>query len=116
MISIDDNDPRPPFEQIREQLTDQILSGGLAAHHRLPSVRQLAGDLRIAAGTVARAYSELEADGLLESSRTGTRVREVESIATTQREAARAYIVAVEARSLEEAVRVLRVEWGSRPS
>ena len=111
MISIDERDARPPFEQIREQLTDQIRSGDLAAGHRLPSVRQLAGDLRIAPGTVARAYSELEADGLLESSRSGTRVREVDPITEVQRDAARAYIAAVGARSLEEAIRVLRVEW-----
>jgi len=114
MITIDELDARPPFEQIREQLTDQIRSGALAAGTRLPSVRQLAGDLRLAAGTVARAYSELESDGLLESSRSGTRVREVESIPEPAREAARAYLTAVNAKNLEEAIRVLRVEWSAR--
>ena len=114
MISISESDPRPPFEQIREQLTDQIRSGALTEGHRLPSVRQLAGDLHIAAGTVARAYSELEADGLLESSRAGTRVKAVESMSDADRAAARTYIAAVGARSLDEAIRVLRVEWSSR--
>jgi DNA-binding transcriptional regulator YhcF (GntR family) len=114
VITIDDADARPPFEQIREQLTDQIRSGALAAGHRLPSVRQLAGDLRIAPGTVARAYSELEADGLLESSRTGSRVRAVDPMTDADRAAAREYIAAVGARSLEDAIRVLRVEWGAR--
>lgn len=111
MITLDEADARPPFEQIREQLTDQIRAGALPAGHRLPSVRQLAGDLRIAPGTVARAYTELEADGLLESTRAGTRVREVESISEEARAAARAYIAAVGELSLEEAIRVLRVEW-----
>ena len=114
MITIDERDARPPFEQIREQLTDQICSGALAAGTRLPSVRQLAGDLRLAAGTVARAYSELETDGLLESSRTGTRVREVDPIPAAAREAARAYIDGVGVGSLDDAIRVLRVEWGNR--
>lgn len=114
MISLDENDARPPFEQIREQLTDQIRSGELGAGHRLPSVRQLAGDLRIAPGTVARAYSELEADGLLESTRAGTRVKAVAAIAEADRQAARDYIAAVNARSLDEAIRVLRVEWPKR--
>jgi GntR family transcriptional regulator len=111
VIAIDEGDPRPPFEQIREQLTDQIRAGELSAGHRLPSVRQLAGDLHIAPGTVARAYSQLEADGLLESTRAGTRVRAVEAISDEARAAARAYIDAVGARSLDEAIRVLRVEW-----
>ena len=114
MITIDERDARPPFEQIREQLTDQIRSGALAAGTRLPSVRQLAGDLHLAAGTVARAYSELESDGLLESSRTGTRVRDVEPIPAAAREAARAYIGSVGVSTLDEAIRVLRVEWNTR--
>jgi DNA-binding transcriptional regulator YhcF (GntR family) len=115
MITIADADARPPFEQIREQLTDQIRSGALVAGHRLPSVRQLAGDLRIAAGTVARAYSELEADGLLESSKAGTRVRQVAELPAEVRAAARTYIAALGALSLDEAIRAVRVEWSSLP-
>lgn len=53
-----------------------IRSGELASGDRLPSVRQLAADLRIAPGTVARAFKSLDAEGLTESSRSvGTRVR-----------------------------------------
>jgi GntR family transcriptional regulator len=111
MISIDGADPRPPFEQIRAQLTDQIRSGLVPAGHRMPSVRQLAADLQIATGTVARAYSELEADGLLESSRAGTRVRAVEELPEQARAAARAYIAALDGITLEEALRAVRVEW-----
>ncbi|KAB1643660.1 GntR family transcriptional regulator [Gulosibacter chungangensis] len=54
---------------------DSIRSGELEAGHRLPSIRQFVGDLRIAPGTVARAYRELETMGLITSNRAGgTRV------------------------------------------
>ena len=43
------------------------LSGALPAGHRLPPVRHLAGELGLAANTVARAYRELEADGIIET-------------------------------------------------
>jgi DNA-binding transcriptional regulator YhcF (GntR family) len=67
--------PTPPYEQIRAQLDDLIRSGGLAAGQRLPPVRQLAADLGLAVGTVARAYRELELTGQLRSRRGGgTRV------------------------------------------
>ncbi|WP_167040594.1 GntR family transcriptional regulator [Salinibacterium sp. ZJ454] len=111
MITIDESDPTPPFEQIRRQLADEIHSGNLESGHRLPSVRQLAADLRIAAGTVARAYTELEADGLLESSRAGTRVKQVEAIPVEAREAARKYIAAIGDVGLEAAILAIRVEW-----
>ncbi|GAB4048980.1 GntR family transcriptional regulator [Catellatospora paridis] len=71
-------DPRsavPPFEQVRGQIAELIAAGVLPAGDRLPSVRQLAGDLDLAAGTVARAYQELEAAGLVVTRRGGgTRV------------------------------------------
>lgn len=114
MITIDDADPTPPFEQIRLQLTDEIRSGNLAPGDRLPSVRQLAGDLRIAAGTVARAYSALESNGLLESTRLGTRVRTVDALPTQAREAARRYLAAVPTLTLDDAILAVRVEWAAR--
>lgn len=76
MIIVDELSSVPPFEQIRSQIAAQIRSGELRDGHRLPAIRQLAGDLRVAPGTVARAYSELEAAGLISTSRTaGSRVR-----------------------------------------
>lgn len=76
MITLDLSDPTPPYEQIRAQLVGLIRSGALDAGQKLPSIRQLASDLRIAPGTVARAYKELEGGGLIVSSRaTGTQVR-----------------------------------------
>lgn len=75
MISVDDSSPTPPFEQIRAQIENQILLGTLTNGQRLPTVRQLAADLGLAPGTIARAYSELEVGGLIETGRgAGTRV------------------------------------------
>ena len=59
----------PPYEQIRAQVSSLIALGTLAPGSRLPTVRSLAADLGIAAGTVARAYRELEQSGLIATRR-----------------------------------------------
>jgi GntR family transcriptional regulator len=75
VITVDDASPTPPFEQIRAQVENQILLGTLANGQRLPTVRQLAADLGLAAGTIARAYAALEVAGLIVTGRgAGTRV------------------------------------------
>jgi DNA-binding transcriptional regulator YhcF (GntR family) len=75
ILEIDPGSAVPPFEQMRAQMAGLITSGALLAGTRLPSIRQLAGDLGVAPGTVARAYRELEAAGLVASrGRHGTRV------------------------------------------
>jgi len=72
-LTIDAESGVPPFEQVRDQLGGLIASGVLAEGDRLPTVRGLAADLDLAAGTVARAYKELEAQGLVTTrSRAGT--------------------------------------------
>jgi GntR family transcriptional regulator len=68
-ISVDLGSAVPPYEQIRTQISSLIAVGSLAAGTRLPTVRSLAADLGIAAGTVARAYKELEQAGLIETRR-----------------------------------------------
>lgn len=69
-------DPTPPYEQLRRQLVALIEAGALDPGQRLPPVRQLASDLGLAAGTVARTYRELEQAGLVTTRRGGgTRVR-----------------------------------------
>jgi GntR family transcriptional regulator len=69
------DDPTPPYEQLRRQLADLIEGGQLVEGERLPPLRQLAGDLGLAVGTVARTYRELEGAGLVRSRRGGgTRV------------------------------------------
>ena len=74
-VTVDVLDPTPPYEQLRRQLADLIGSGVLSPGDRLPPVRQLAADLGLAAGTVARTYRELEQAGYVRSRRGGgTRV------------------------------------------
>jgi GntR family transcriptional regulator len=70
-LTVDAGDPTPPYEQLRRQLADLVGAGALRPGDRLPPLRQLAGDLGLAVGTVARTYRELEAEGLLTSRRGG---------------------------------------------
>lgn len=71
--TIDPKSSVPPFEQLRVHLLEQVRSGELAAGAKLPTVRALAEQLGLAAGTVARCYRELEADGIIETrGRNGT--------------------------------------------
>ncbi|MES5824472.1 GntR family transcriptional regulator [Streptomyces sp. RG80] len=74
-VRVDTTSPVPPYEQIRAQLAGLITSGRLPEGGRLPTVRQLAADLGLAPGTVARAYRELEAAALIRTRRgAGSRV------------------------------------------
>ncbi|TFD09283.1 GntR family transcriptional regulator [Cryobacterium sp. TMT1-66-1] len=118
MITLDDEHPTPPFEQIRGQLADQIRAGTLAADHRLPSVRQLAADLCVATGTIARAYAALEAAGLISTSRgSGTRVRADQCLDDESRASARRFVHALQQRgvSLDDALSAVRAEWPRLP-
>ncbi|GAA0268384.1 GntR family transcriptional regulator [Cryptosporangium japonicum] len=82
-LTVDTTDPVPPYEQIRRQLADLIRHGVLTPGTRLPPLRQLASDLGLAAGTVARAYRELESAALVTSRRGGgTRVAEAPASST----------------------------------
>lgn len=116
-ISLDPDSAIPPYEQIRSQLCDLIRSGALSAGQRLPSIRQLAGDLRIAPGTVARAYAELESAGMLETSRArGTRVSSGQVADDTVRLAAIRFVEAARRSSTElsDALGLVRAEWARR--
>jgi GntR family transcriptional regulator len=68
-LVVDLVDGTPPFEQIRRQVVAHVASGLLSPGDRLPTIRALATDLGLAAGTVARAYKELEADGVVVTQR-----------------------------------------------
>ena len=68
-VRIRPEDPTPPYEQVRAQIAAAIAAGDVPTGTRIPPVRQLAGDLGVAAGTVARAYKELEAAGLVATAR-----------------------------------------------
>ena len=67
IVLVDQDSPIPPYEQVRGQLAAMIGDDRLPVGTRLPTVRQLAGDLGLAANTVARAYRELEGAGLIET-------------------------------------------------
>lgn len=64
-IRIDHGSAVPPYEQVRSQVDALVASGELASGTRLPPVRQTASTLGLAVNTVARAYRELEASGVV---------------------------------------------------
>ena len=63
--SVDAAAGSPPYEQLRAHVLELATSGELPAGYRLPPVRALAERLGLAANTVARAYKELEGDGIV---------------------------------------------------
>jgi len=68
-VVVDPDSGVAPWRQVRDQLTHLVRTGALPVGSRLPAIRQLAGDLGLAAGTVARVYRELEAAGVLRTAR-----------------------------------------------
>lgn len=66
-IIIANNSKEPIYEQISHQIKNLILLGELKEGDVLPSMRQLAKDLRISIITTKRAYEELEKDGFIYS-------------------------------------------------
>jgi GntR family transcriptional regulator len=76
---IDPRSATPLYAQISHRVRVAVASGELPPGTGLPSVRQLAGQLRINPATVAQAYRELEAEGFVEMRQgAGTYVKEVE--------------------------------------
>lgn len=65
MISVNFRDPRPIYEQIKDNLRRLIVTGLLPTGSKLPSVREMASDLAINPSTIQRAYRELEAEGYI---------------------------------------------------
>ena len=104
-----------PAEQVHSQLRGLITTGRLAADERLPSVRRLASDLGVAPGTVARAYRQLEDEGLIVSRvGAGTRVSpSATPVSHAVAEATRALVAAArrDGLSSEDTERVLRAMW-----
>jgi len=69
IVSIDPRDATPLYAQLERGLRAAIAAGRLKAGDQLPTVRQLAVDLRVNANTVARVYMELERSGVIETRR-----------------------------------------------
>ncbi len=67
IIRVDTASALPVYEQIRAQVIRMVVAGTLDPGARMPTIRQLANDLQLAKGTVAKAYALLEASKVLES-------------------------------------------------
>ena len=126
-LTVSADDPTPPYEQLRRQLADLIEGGQLVEGERLPPLRQLAGDLGLAVGTVARTYRELEVAGLVRSRRgAGTRVAPAGPQPSAQEREARlaslasAYVTkaralgAADAEIIDAVLRSQRSAWSAR--
>ena len=75
-FTIDARDPMPLYAQLGRAIRFAIATGRLAVGDQLPTVRQLAVNLRINANTVAKVYAEVERTGVVETRRgVGTFVR-----------------------------------------
>lgn len=64
-IAVDTASGVAPWRQVHDQIAALAAAGVLPAGQQLPTIRQLARDLGLSPGTVARAYRELEAAGVL---------------------------------------------------
>jgi GntR family transcriptional regulator len=69
LVTLDAKDATPIYAQLDRGLRAAIATGRLRVGDQLPTVRQLAVDLRVNANTVARVYAELERTGILETRR-----------------------------------------------
>jgi GntR family transcriptional regulator len=67
MININYRDPRAIYEQIMDGIRRLVISGAVQPDEKLPSVRELAGELAINPNTIQRAYRELEGEGYIYS-------------------------------------------------
>jgi DNA-binding transcriptional regulator YhcF (GntR family) len=66
-VHIDSSNTTPVFEQLRMQILGLVRSGDLIAGTKIPTVRGLAEELKIAPNTVAKTYRELEQQGIIET-------------------------------------------------
>lgn len=114
-LRLDQASPLPPSAQLRRQLTAAAHEGRLAPGARLPTVRALAERLGLAVNTVARAYRELETDGVIVTrGRAGSFVADsADPVQAEAGRAARDYAARARGLSLEleEAVALLRASW-----
>jgi len=102
LVVLDPASGTPPSEQIRAQITAAVDGGRLPPATRLPTVRALAADLGVAVNTAARAYRDLERQGLITTEgRHGTFVAGEPSVVRQQ--------AALEARAFVTRMRVLGI-------
>lgn len=124
IVRVDPNGAVPPYEQVRSQISEMIATGVVPVGSRLPTIRQLARDLGVAEGTIARSYRELERDGWIETRRRhGSFARRPASMPSVDpseslRDAATAFAVRVAQAGADpdDAVRIIRETLRSLPS
>ena len=66
-IIISNISPVPIYEQIKNQIINQIMSDELREGDSIPSIRSLACDIKISVMTIKKTYDELESEGYIES-------------------------------------------------
>ncbi|OBF34150.1 GntR family transcriptional regulator [Mycobacterium sp. ACS1612] len=114
-VRIDQNAAKPLFDQLRTQIIDGVRDGKLPPGTRLPTVRELAGQMGLAVNTVARAYRELETAGILETrGRFGTFVARVDPADIAMATAAHTFVTAARALGIEkdDALRYVEAAFG----
>lgn len=114
-LRVDQHAAKPLFDQLRTQLIDGIRNGRLPPGTRLPTVRELAGDLGLAVNTVARAYRELETAGIVETrGRFGSFVARADPADAAMASAANTYAETTRTLGLDktDALRYLDIAFG----
>jgi DNA-binding transcriptional regulator YhcF (GntR family) len=110
-VLVDPDAAKPLFDQLRTQIIDGVRDGKLPPGTRLPTVRELAGQLGLAVNTVARAYRELESAGILETrGRFGTFVARADPADAAMATAAHTYVSAAQALGISKAEALRYVE------
>ena len=100
-LRVDMTASRPLFDQLRTQVIDGVRAGALPPGTRLPTVRDLATQLGVAANTVARAYRELESAAIVETrGRFGTFISRFDPTDAAMAAAAKEYVDAARALGL----------------
>lgn len=116
IIAVDPERALPVYEQVREQVARMVAAGTLAPGARLPTIRQLAADLGLAKGTVAKAYELLETDSVIETrGRKGSFVLEADRHSVSEQRAglthaADALVVVAKQLGADEAAAVAAVQ------
>jgi DNA-binding transcriptional regulator YhcF (GntR family) len=103
-VRIDVQAAGPLFDQLRTQIISGVRDGRLSPGTRLPTVRELAGQLGLAVNTVARAYRELESAGIVETrGRFGTFVARADPADAAMANAAHTFVSAARSLGIDKA-------------
>lgn len=109
-LRVDPGSLTAPYDQVRQQIAAQVAAGQLRPGDKLPTVRGLAEELGLAPNTVARAYRELEASGVVDTrGRSGTFVAG-DDVSSEARQAAAAYAARARSLGLSDAEALAMVE------